>query len=76
VRAAVLVTASRHDIGRDLELRTNELARAVRLACDDADSALVVDEVRAGVRLDIRGSSRWGASGASGRRRRHHSAHV
>jgi glutamate-1-semialdehyde 2,1-aminomutase len=54
--AAILVTAFRHDIGRDLELPTNEFAGAVRLACDNADAALIIDEVRAGVRLDTRGS--------------------
>ena len=59
--AAVLVTAFRHDMGRDLELPTAEFARAVRLACDNADAALIIDEVRAGVRLDTRGS--WEALG-------------
>jgi glutamate-1-semialdehyde 2,1-aminomutase len=54
--AAILVTAFRHDMGRDLELPTAEFARAVRLACDNADAALIIDEVRAGMRLDIRGS--------------------
>ena len=54
--AAVLVTAFRHDMGRDLELPTAEFARAVRLACDNADAALIIDEVRAGMRLDTRGS--------------------
>lgn len=54
--AAILVTAFRHDMGRDLELPTAEFARAVRLACDSADAALIIDEVRAGMRLDTRGS--------------------
>ena len=54
--AAVVVTAFRHDIGRDLELPAVEFARAVRQACDNADAALIIDEVRAGVRLDTRGS--------------------
>jgi glutamate-1-semialdehyde 2,1-aminomutase len=54
--AAILVTAFRHDMGRDLELPTAEFARAVRLACDNADAALIIDEVRAGMRLDTRGS--------------------
>jgi glutamate-1-semialdehyde 2,1-aminomutase len=59
--AAILVTAFRHDMGRDLELPTKEFAAAARAACDVADAALVVDEVRAGLRLDIRGS--WEALG-------------
>jgi glutamate-1-semialdehyde 2,1-aminomutase len=54
--AAIVVTAFRHDIGRDLELPAVEFARAVRQACDNADAALIIDEVRAGVRLDTRGS--------------------
>ena len=59
--AAILVTAFRHDLGRDLELPTKEFATAVRAACDAADAALVIDEVRAGLRLDVRGS--WEAFG-------------
>ena len=53
--AAILVTAFRHDMGRDLELPTKEFAVAARAACDAADAALIIDEVRAGLRLDIRG---------------------
>ncbi len=59
--AAILVTAFRHDMGGDLEMPTAEFAAAVREACDDAGAALVIDEVRAGLRLDIRGS--WEALG-------------
>ena len=59
--AAILVTAFRHDLGRDLELPTQEFAVAVRAACDAADAALIIDEVRAGLRLDVRGS--WEALG-------------
>jgi glutamate-1-semialdehyde 2,1-aminomutase len=54
--AAILVTAFRHDMGRDLELPTREFALATRAACDATDAALIIDEVRAGLRLDIRGS--------------------
>jgi glutamate-1-semialdehyde 2,1-aminomutase len=54
--AAILVTAFRHDMGRDLELPTREFAHAARAACDAADAALIIDEVRTGLRLDIRGS--------------------
>jgi glutamate-1-semialdehyde 2,1-aminomutase len=59
--AAILVTAFRHDMGRDLELPTKEFAAAARAACDAAGAALIIDEVRAGLRLDIRGS--WEALG-------------
>ena len=59
--AAILVTAFRHDMGRDLEMPTAEFAAAVRKACDDTGAALVIDEVRAGLRLDTRGS--WEALG-------------
>jgi glutamate-1-semialdehyde 2,1-aminomutase len=59
--AAVLVTAFRHDMGRDLELPTREFAQAARAACDRAGAALIIDEVRAGLRLDVRGS--WEALG-------------
>jgi glutamate-1-semialdehyde 2,1-aminomutase len=54
--AAILITAFRHDMGRDLEMPTAEFAAAARAACDDAGAALIIDEVRAGLRLDIRGS--------------------
>jgi glutamate-1-semialdehyde 2,1-aminomutase len=54
--AAILVTAFRHDMGRDLELPTREFAHAARAACDAADAALIIDEVRTGLRLDVRGS--------------------
>jgi glutamate-1-semialdehyde 2,1-aminomutase len=54
--AAILVTAFRHDYGRDLELPTAEFATAARAACDAAGAALIIDEVRAGLRIDIRGS--------------------
>lgn len=54
--AAILVTAFRHDMGRDLEMPTAEFATAARAACNDAGAALVIDEVRAGLRLDISGS--------------------
>jgi glutamate-1-semialdehyde 2,1-aminomutase len=60
--AAIIVTAFRHDMGRDLELPTKSFAEAVRSACDAVGAALIIDEVRAGFRLDIRGS--WEAFGA------------
>ncbi len=59
--AAILITGFRHDMGRDLELPTTEFAAAARAACDAADAALILDEVRTGLRLDVRGS--WEALG-------------
>jgi glutamate-1-semialdehyde 2,1-aminomutase len=54
--AGVLVSAFRHDIGRDQELPTPEFARAVRKVCDDAGAVLILDDVRAGFRLHLAGS--------------------
>jgi len=54
--AAILVTAFRHDVGRDLEMPTRAFAEAVRGLCDDAGAALVLDDVRAGFRLNLGGS--------------------
>lgn len=54
--AAVIVTAFRHDLGRDQELPTPEFARAARAVCDAAGAALIIDEVRAGFRLGLGGS--------------------
>ena len=54
--AAVLVTAYRHDVRRDQELPTPAFAAAVRRVCDQAGAALILDDVRAGFRLDRRGS--------------------
>src|SRR3546814_14461073 len=62
--AAVLVTAFRHDIARDLEMPTRRFAEAMRGLCDDAGAALVLADVRAGFRLPLgdRKSARWGPS--------------
>ncbi len=54
--AAILVTAYRHDVGRDQEMPTRPFADAVRTLSADAGAALILDEVRAGFRLDLRGS--------------------
>ncbi|MGE0717632.1 MAG: aminotransferase class III-fold pyridoxal phosphate-dependent enzyme [Alphaproteobacteria bacterium] len=54
--AAVLVAAFRHDLSRDQELPTPEFARAARAICDRAGAALIVDDVRAGFRIDLGGS--------------------
>ncbi|MEQ8813495.1 aminotransferase class III-fold pyridoxal phosphate-dependent enzyme [Thalassobaculum sp.] len=54
--AAVLVTAFRHDIARDLEMPTRHFAQTMRALCDDAGAALILDDVRAGFRLHLGGS--------------------
>jgi glutamate-1-semialdehyde 2,1-aminomutase len=59
--AAVIVTAFRHDFGRDQEMPTAAFARAVRQVCDADGAALILDDVRAGFRLHLGGS--WEALG-------------
>ena len=54
--AAILVTAFRHDMSRTLDLPTPDFARRARALCDAAGAALIVDDVRAGFRLDLGGS--------------------
>jgi glutamate-1-semialdehyde 2,1-aminomutase len=54
--AAVIVSAFKHDFGRDQQLPSVEFAQGVRRLCDAHHAALVLDDVRAGFRLDMRGS--------------------
>ncbi len=54
--AAIVVSAFRHDLGKTQELPSPEFAAAARALCDRADAALIVDDVRAGFRLDLGGS--------------------
>jgi glutamate-1-semialdehyde 2,1-aminomutase len=54
--AAILATAFKHDLGKEHVLPTREFAQAARAVADDADAALIVDDVRAGFRLDLGGS--------------------
>jgi glutamate-1-semialdehyde 2,1-aminomutase len=54
--AAIIVSAFKHDYGVDQELPTPEFARAARAAADLADAALIIDDVRAGFRLNLGGS--------------------
>jgi glutamate-1-semialdehyde 2,1-aminomutase len=54
--AAIMVSAFRHDMGQPQELPTPEFARGVRALCDETGAALVLDDVRAGFRLDLGGS--------------------
>src|SRR5262249_28661837 len=54
--AAILLTTFRHDIQRDQELPEQAFLAAARKACDRTGAALIQDDVRAGFRLDVRGS--------------------
>jgi glutamate-1-semialdehyde 2,1-aminomutase len=54
--AAVLVSAFKHDLGKPHELPTVTFAQSARALADAADAALIVDDVRAGFRLDMGGS--------------------
>ena len=54
--AAILVSAFRHDLGRDQALPDPAFARRARALCDAADAALIVDDVRSGFRLSYGGS--------------------
>ncbi len=54
--AAIVVSAFRHDFGFAQELPTPEFARHVRAVCDAAGAVLILDDVRAGFRLDLGGS--------------------
>ena len=54
--AAVIVSAFKHDFGKDHELPTPAFANAARALCDATGAALIVDDVRAGFRLHIGGS--------------------
>lgn len=54
--AAVIVTAFRHDMGRTLELPSETFAHQARALCDATGAALILDDVRAGFRLDMGGS--------------------
>jgi len=54
--AAVIVTPFRHDFARDQELASADFARHLREVCDSSGAALILDDVRAGFRLDLGGS--------------------
>lgn len=54
--AGILVSAFRHDARKDQEEPTLAFASAARAACDSADAALILDDVRAGFRIDLGGS--------------------
>ena len=54
--AAVFVSSFRHDAGFDQEIATAEFVRGLREKCDTYGAALILDEVRAGFRLNDGGS--------------------
>mgnify|MGYP002628025040 CR=1 FL=1 len=54
--AGILVSAFRHDARHDQEMPTPEFANAARALADQHSAALIVDDVRAGFRIDIGGS--------------------
>ncbi|QWF47710.1 aminotransferase class III-fold pyridoxal phosphate-dependent enzyme [Bordetella hinzii] len=54
--AAILVSAFRHDLGQHQELPEPAFAQRARALCDARGAALVIDEVRAGLRLSLAGS--------------------
>jgi glutamate-1-semialdehyde 2,1-aminomutase len=54
--AGIIVTAFKHDLGVDQEMPKPEFARLAREICDAEEAALIVDDVRAGLRLHPAGS--------------------
>jgi glutamate-1-semialdehyde 2,1-aminomutase len=54
--AAIIVSPFRHDAGHDQELVDAGFARQLRALCDRIGAALIMDEVRAGFRLNDGGS--------------------
>ncbi len=54
--AAIVVSAFRHDLGVAQEMPAVEFARHVRTVCDASGAVLILDDVRAGFRLDLGGS--------------------
>ncbi|MFZ5732897.1 MAG: aminotransferase class III-fold pyridoxal phosphate-dependent enzyme [Pseudomonadota bacterium] len=59
--AGILVSAFRHDYAQDQHLPDAAFARRMRELCDATGAALILDDVRAGFRLSLRGS--WDALG-------------
>ena len=59
--AGIVVSAFRHDAGHHQELTDPGFARRVREICDGEQAALILDDVRAGLRLSLDAS--WSAIG-------------
>lgn len=54
--AAIVASAFKHDLGIRQQLPDEAFARAARAHCDRTGAALVLDDVRAGFRLNLGGS--------------------
>lgn len=54
--AAILVCPMRHDVRREQELADPGFARGLRALADRTGALLILDDVRCGFRLDLRGS--------------------
>lgn len=54
--AGIIVSAFRHDARHDQAIATPEFAATARKLADQAGAALILDDVRAGFRIDIGGS--------------------
>ena len=54
--AAIIVSGFQHDYGFDQALPTQAFGQAARAAADAGEAALIVDDVRAGFRLNLGGS--------------------
>ncbi len=54
--AAIMVTPFRHDAFHDQEMAAPGFLPALRARCDRLGAVLILDDVRAGFRLDLRGS--------------------
>jgi len=54
--AAVVVTPIRHDLRSDLEPPTQAFAEGLRAICDRVGAALLLDDIRGGLRLGMGGS--------------------
>jgi glutamate-1-semialdehyde 2,1-aminomutase len=54
--AAIIVSPFKHDAGFDQELVDQRFASGLRELCDRVGAVLIIDDVRAGFRLDLRGS--------------------
>ena len=61
--AAIVCTPHRHEVFIDQELADPEFARGVREICDRIGAMLVVDDVRCGARIDLRGG--WARHGVA-----------
>jgi glutamate-1-semialdehyde 2,1-aminomutase len=59
--AAIICTPHRHDVFIDQEPVDPEFARGVREICDRLGAMLIIDDVRCGPRIDMRGG--WAAVG-------------